>query len=37
MLLVRARHTWEYNIKMDLKETGCAVVDWIQLSLGGDE
>jgi len=23
---------WENNIKADLKETGCDVVDWIQLA-----
>jgi hypothetical protein len=24
------RHTWEYNIKTDLRETGFGGVDWIQ-------
>jgi hypothetical protein len=26
------RSRWKDNIKMDLKETGCEGVDWIQLS-----
>jgi hypothetical protein len=27
--LVRPRHRWEYGVKMDLRETGCGVVEWI--------
>jgi len=30
--LVRPRRGWENIIRMDLKETGCDVVDWIQLA-----
>ena len=30
--LVRPRHRWEYNIKMDLKEVGGEVMDWIDLT-----
>ena len=26
------RHRWEDNIKMDLQEVGCGVVDWIELT-----
>jgi hypothetical protein len=29
--LVRPRRRWEDNIQMDLKEVGCAVMDWIEL------
>jgi uncharacterized protein YebE (UPF0316 family) len=29
--LVRRTHRWEDNIKMDLREIGYEVVDWIQL------
>jgi hypothetical protein len=29
--LVRPRHWWKNNVKMDLKETGCENVDWIDL------
>jgi hypothetical protein len=31
ILLERPRQRWEDNIKMDLRETGINVVDWIQL------
>jgi hypothetical protein len=31
-LLRISRHRWEYNIKMDLKETGYEGVDWINLA-----
>ena len=30
------RHTWENNIKLDLKETGRNNVDWIHLGQVGD-
>ena len=29
--LGRARLRWEDNIKMDLQEVGCGVMDWIKL------
>jgi len=29
--LGRARCRWEDNIKMDLQEVGCGVMDWIEL------
>jgi hypothetical protein len=29
--LRRPRHTWEDNIKINLKEIGCKGVDWFQL------
>jgi hypothetical protein len=25
------RHRWEDNIKMDVQEVGCGVMDWIEL------
>jgi hypothetical protein len=30
--LGRARRRWEGNIRMDLREKGCEVVDWIHLA-----
>jgi hypothetical protein len=30
--LVRPRHIWKDNIKMDLQEVGCGVMDWIELA-----
>jgi len=30
--LGRPRHRWEDNIKMDLQEVGCGVMDWIELT-----
>ena len=30
--LGRARRRWEDNIKMDLQEVGCGVMDWIDLA-----
>jgi hypothetical protein len=27
----RPRRRWEDNIKMDLQEVGCGVMDWIEL------
>ena len=32
----RPRLRWEYNIKMDLDEVGCGVVDWIELAQDRD-
>ena len=34
--LVRPRHRWEDNIKMDLKEIGCGGMDWIDLAQDRD-
>jgi hypothetical protein len=34
--LGRPRHRWEDNIKMDLREIGYGVVDWIHLAQGRD-
>jgi hypothetical protein len=34
--LVRLRHRWEDNIKMDPQEVGCGVMDWIELSQDRD-
>jgi hypothetical protein len=28
----RPTHRWENNIKMDLQEVGCRVMDWIKLA-----
>jgi hypothetical protein len=28
----RPRHRWEDNIKMNLQEVGCWVMDWIKLA-----
>jgi len=30
--LWRLRRRWESNIKMDLQEIGCGVMDWIELA-----
>ena len=30
--LGKHRHRWEDNIKMDLQEVGCGVMDWIELA-----
>jgi len=30
------RHRWEDNIKMDLHEVGCGVLDWSELALDTD-
>jgi hypothetical protein len=35
--LGRPRHTWEDNIKMDLREIGWAAVDWIHLAQNRDQ
>jgi len=34
--LGRPRRRWEHNIKMDLQEVGCGVMDWIELAQGRD-
>jgi hypothetical protein len=31
----RHRHRWEDNIRMDLQEVGCGVMDWIRLAGSG--
>ena len=30
--LVKSRHRWEDNIKMDLQEVECGSVDWVELA-----
>jgi hypothetical protein len=30
--LGRDRHRWEDNIKMNIQEVGCGVMDWIDLA-----
>ena len=32
----RPKHRWENNIKTDLQEVGCGVMDWIDLSQDRD-
>jgi len=34
--LGRPTHRWEDNIKMDLLEVGCGVMDWIELDQDRD-
>ena len=34
--LGRPRRRWEDNIKMDLQEVGCGVMDWIELAQDRD-
>jgi hypothetical protein len=34
--LVRHKHRWEDNIKMDLQEVGCEGMDWIDLAQDRD-
>jgi hypothetical protein len=34
--LGRTRHKWEDNIKMDLQEVRCGVMDWIELTQDRD-
>jgi hypothetical protein len=34
--LGRPRCSWEDNIKMDLQEVGCGVMDWIELAQDRD-
>jgi len=35
--LGRPRRKWEDNIKMDLQEVGCGVMDWIKLVQHSDK
>jgi len=30
--LGRPRHRWEDNIKMDLREVGCGIMEWMRLA-----
>jgi len=34
--LGRPRRRWYYNIKMDVHEVGCGVMDWIELAQDRD-
>jgi hypothetical protein len=34
--LGRPRHRWEDNIKMDIQEVGCGLMDWTELARGSD-
>jgi len=34
--LMRPRHRWDNNIKMDPQEMGCGGMDWIELARGRD-
>ena len=34
--LGRLRHRWEDNIKMELQDVGCGVMDWIELAQDRD-
>ena len=36
-LLGRPRHRWEDNIKMDLREVGCDLGEWIDLAEDMDQ
>ena len=29
--LGRPKHTWEYNIKMDLRDVACGGMDWVDI------
>jgi len=35
--LGRPRRGWEDNIKMDIQEIGCGIVDWIELAQDRDK
>jgi len=35
--LVRARHKWEDNIRVDLREVGWENVEWMHLAQGRDQ
>ena len=35
-LLWRPRRTWDDNIRMNLQEVGCGVMDWIELAQDRD-
>jgi len=34
--LGRPRRRWEENIKVDLQEVGCGIMDWIELAQDTD-
>jgi hypothetical protein len=34
--LARPRYSWEDNIKMDLQEVGCELMDWTELAQDRD-
>ena len=34
--LGRPRRRWEDNIKMDLQDVGCGIMDWVKLAQGRD-
>jgi hypothetical protein len=34
-LLGRPKHRWKGNIRMDLQEVGCGVMDWFRIETGG--
>jgi len=34
--LGKPRRRWENNIKMDIREVGCGVIDWIELAQDRD-
>jgi hypothetical protein len=34
--LERPRHRWEDNIKMDLREVGCGIMEWLELAQDRD-
>jgi hypothetical protein len=36
-LLERPRHRWEYDIRIDLREIGLEVTDWIPLAQDRDQ
>jgi len=31
--LGRPRRSWEFNIKTDLQDVGCGVIDWLDMAL----
>jgi len=33
--LIRHRHRWDYNIKMNLQEVGWGGMDWVRIGTGG--
>ena len=35
--LGRPRHRWEDNIKINLQEVGCGVMDWVDLAQDKDK
>ena len=34
--LVKSRHRWEGNVRMNLQDVGCGVVDWVELAQDRD-